>query len=91
MDLTDKLQGLELSSVDIGIMVDWPDALKEDYLGIHDNVLFLADFIDRISDLTTVPATATSTGTKGQIAADASYLYVCYSVNSWARVAISVW
>jgi hypothetical protein len=37
------------------------------------------------------PATATSTGVTGQIATDASYIYVCTATNTWKRVAISTW
>lgn len=36
-----------------------------------------------------IPATSTSTGTVGQIAWDASHLYVCVASNSWRRVALS--
>jgi len=32
--------------------------------------------------------TATSTGVAGQLAVDASYLYVCYATNSWKKVAL---
>lgn len=38
-----------------------------------------------------VPATATSTGTAGQVAKDSSYLYVCVATNSWKRVGLSTW
>ena len=71
---------------------------------LHD-VLFTAladgDFIRRDttagvwknskSVMTTVPASATATGTAGQVAADASYLYVCVATNTWRRVALSAW
>lgn len=33
-------------------------------------------------------ATATSTGTRGHVRYDASYLYVCVSSNTWVRHAI---
>jgi hypothetical protein len=36
-----------------------------------------------------VPASATATGVKGQIALDASHLYVCTATNVWKRVAIT--
>jgi hypothetical protein len=36
-------------------------------------------------DLTTAP-TSTSTGTKGDVYFDGSYLYICYATNQWARV-----
>ena len=39
----------------------------------------------------TAPAAAGSTGTAGQIAADANYLYVCVAANTWKRVAIATW
>lgn len=38
-----------------------------------------------------VPATATSTGTTGDVAFDASYLYHCTATNTWRRVAHSLW
>lgn len=37
------------------------------------------------------PATATSTGTVGEIAWDANYIYVCTAANTWKRVAIATW
>lgn len=37
------------------------------------------------------PATATSPGTPGQIAWDASFFYVCTGVNEWKRAALSSW
>ena len=37
------------------------------------------------------PASATATGTVGQIAWDASYIYVCISTDVWKRSAISTW
>lgn len=39
----------------------------------------------------TVPASKTATGTSGQFAADSSWLYACYSSNSWLRVARDAW
>lgn len=38
-----------------------------------------------------VPATATSTGLPGQMARDASFLYICHAANSWKRCAIAAW
>jgi hypothetical protein len=38
-----------------------------------------------------VPATATSTGTAGQIAWDATFIYVCTATNTWVRAALSTW
>jgi hypothetical protein len=40
---------------------------------------------------THTPASATAAGTAGEIAWDASYIYVCTAANTWKRVAISTW
>jgi hypothetical protein len=37
------------------------------------------------------PATATSTGTKGEIKYDSSYVYICVATNSWIRVTRAAW
>ena len=37
------------------------------------------------------PASATATGTAGQIQFDANYIYICTATNTWKRVAISTW
>lgn len=39
----------------------------------------------------TVPATASSNGTTGQIVSDSSYIYVCVSTNTWKRAALNTW
>jgi hypothetical protein len=41
--------------------------------------------------IVSVPSTATSSGSAGQIAYDASFLYVCVATNTWRRVAIGTW
>lgn len=38
-----------------------------------------------------VPATASDTGTAGQVAWDADYLYVCTATDTWKRVAVATW
>jgi len=45
------------------------------------------DFL--ISD--TVPATAGAAGTKGQIAFESGWVYVCIATNTWQRAAIATW
>jgi hypothetical protein len=37
------------------------------------------------------PSSATDTGTTGQIAWDANYIYICVSTDTWRRVAHSTW
>ena len=38
-----------------------------------------------------VPATANSFGTAGQVAYDANYFYVCVASNTWKRALLSTW
>lgn len=38
-----------------------------------------------------VPSTATSSGAVGDVAYDASYLYVCTAANTWVRAALATW
>ena len=45
--------------------------------------------LGRVSNGT--PASATATGTTGEIQWDANYIYVCIATNTWKRVAISTW
>jgi len=40
---------------------------------------------------TETPASATASGTAGQIAWDTNYIYICTATNTWKRVAISTW
>ena len=35
--------------------------------------------------ISVIPATATSTGTLGQIAYDTQYIYLCVATNTWKR------
>lgn len=37
------------------------------------------------------PASATATGVKGEVCADANYVYVCTATDTWKRVAIATW
>ena len=47
---------------------------------------------DRIRVATAkTPASASDTGTAGEICWDASYVYVCTATNTWKRAALSTW
>tara|TARA_Y100000389_G_C17469762_1_gene529230 strand:- start:514 stop:936 length:423 start_codon:yes stop_codon:yes gene_type:complete len=37
------------------------------------------------------PASATASGTKGDLTFDSDYMYVCVATNTWKRVALSSW
>lgn len=39
----------------------------------------------------TAPASATATGTAGDIRYDADYIYICTATNTWKRAAIATW
>jgi hypothetical protein len=41
--------------------------------------------------LNTAPASASATGTLGEIRIDANYIYICTATNTWKRVAIATW
>lgn len=45
----------------------------------------------RLSALNTAPASATDTGTLGEIRIDANYIYICVATNTWKRSAIATW
>ena len=38
-----------------------------------------------------IPASATATGSKGQIATDANFIYVCVATDTWVRAPLSTW
>jgi hypothetical protein len=44
-----------------------------------------------VAEVVAAPATATSTGTAGQIAFDANFFYRCVATNTWVRVALATW
>jgi hypothetical protein len=55
-----------------------------------------ADVVGALSWTTTVPATPSAAGTRGQVAADSGFLYVCLNSGAagaavWKRVAFDIW
>jgi hypothetical protein len=44
-----------------------------------------------INTLNTAPATATSTGTLGEVRYTADFIYVCIATNTWRRTALTTW
>lgn len=47
--------------------------------------------LDLTLKIASVPTSATSAGTAGQVAYDQNYLYICTLANTWKRVAIGSW
>lgn len=52
-------------------------------------LIYQALLAQRGLNLVPVPATSTSPGTSGQVAASATFLYLCIATNLWRRVAIA--
>ena len=44
-----------------------------------------------VATVVSAPATAADTGTVGQMAVDADYIYICTATDTWKRVAIATW
>jgi len=45
----------------------------------------------KVSSLNTAPASATATGTLGEIRITATYIYVCTANNTWVRTPLTTW
>jgi len=45
----------------------------------------------KVSALNTAPATATATGTLGEIRYTSDFIYVCIATNTWRRTALTSW
>lgn len=45
----------------------------------------------QLNALNTAPATATSTGTTGEIRVTATHIYVCTATDTWVRAALATW
>jgi len=54
----------------------------------HMTFLQQAQFTQKVIFSQSVPSSSTDTGTAGQIAVDATHIYVCVGTDSWGRVAI---
>jgi hypothetical protein len=55
-----------------------------------DGKLIIANDVFNVNTAKT-PATSGATGAQGDIAWDASYVYVCTATNTWKRSAITTW
>ncbi len=47
--------------------------------------------VDALNINTKTPSSAADTGTAGDIAWDADYIYVCTATDTWKRTAITTW
>jgi hypothetical protein len=67
-----------------GLQVQTGGALMNQGLTVNN----LAQFNDDVLFGGSVPSSSTDTGSAGQIAVDATHIYVCVGTNSWGRVTI---
>ena len=65
------------------------DVSVKQQIALNLGLIYKALLADSSLDLVPVPATSTSSGTAGQVAADAPHLYLAIGTNLWRRVAIS--
>jgi hypothetical protein len=65
------------------------DVSVKQQIALNLGLIYQALLADRVLNLVPVPATATSNGTAGQVAADAGFFYLCIATNTWRRVAIA--
>jgi hypothetical protein len=65
------------------------DVSVKQQIALNLGLIYKALLAESALNLVPVPATATSNGTAGQVAADASFLYVCIATNVWRRVAVA--
>ena len=56
------------------------------YLGL---IYLVLKAVSAFSNFVAAPATATSAGTPGQVAFDATHFYCCIATNTWTRVAMA--
>jgi len=64
------------------------DVSVKQQIALNLGLIYKALLGDSVLNLVPVPATATSNGTPGQVAASAGFLYICIADNTWRRVAI---
>ena len=58
--------------------------MVDEFRRVSNNLLFEQVWVD-------APASATSQGIQGQLAFDASYIYICTATDTWKRAAIATW
>lgn len=94
----DNVSGSRTGLILIGASAEAPTGTTDNYLNIG-NVIksdltgTIVEFPGtgiRIATQAT-PASASATGTKGDIVHDENYIYICTATNTWKRVAIATW
>lgn len=66
------------------------DVISVQQQGVQNLGLILKELqASHVLNFVGVPANSTASGTAGQVAADASFVYFCIGTNLWRRVAVS--
>lgn len=81
-----RMQVKPSGAVTINTITD--DGIANNKLQVNGNVK-ATQF--RISALNTAPASATDTGTLGEVRITATHIYVCTATNTWVRTALATW
>jgi hypothetical protein len=68
-----------------------PDSANHEKLLKGDGTFLAQSEIGGGIEFVDAPATASSTGTAGQMAYDADYLYLCVDTDTWVRAPFSTW
>lgn len=59
--------------------------------GINIKASQITDLDVNVPQLVAAPSTASSPGVAGQVAYDATHIYVCIATNSWVRATLAAW
>lgn len=65
------------------------DVSVKQQIALNLGLIYQALLADKVLNLVPVPATATSPGTAGQVAANSGFFYLCIATDTWRRVAIA--
>lgn len=84
-----KTATISTDALTIPRVFTFPDA--NGTLALTNNPSSIAATQFNVSSLNTVPETATSTGTAGEIRFTAAAIYVCIDTNTWVRSPLTTW
>jgi hypothetical protein len=65
--------------------------IKNNFSAAYSEISALQATLGSSLQSTTVPVSASATGTVGQVAFSSTYLYVCVATNTWVRASLATW
>lgn len=98
-DLSDLTDTTNLIPADVSDLTDTTGLIPADLSDLTDTTGLIPADVSDLTDTTKLlqtasalaPATATSTGTAGQVAYDSGFIYVCVATDTWVRAALTTW